>query len=114
MTTRVMNERIADEVAIGNVPYAHMDGLPIKGTKVTRANAHNFIGSIIIYKVFDQFVYSKVESVTNTMLNVVDLDFIITPHGILLYENNTPNPTTNNSLGLGRSIHIVNNAIPIL
>jgi len=48
------------------------------------------------------------------MLNVVDLDFKITPHGILLYENNTPNPTTNNSLGLGRSLHIVNNAIPIL
>jgi hypothetical protein len=114
MTTRIINERIAYEVAIGNAPYAHMDGLPIEGTKVTRANVHNFIGSIVIYKVFNQFVYSKIESATNTMLNVVDLDLIITPYGILMYENNTPNPTTNGSLGFGRSIHIVNNVIPIL
>jgi hypothetical protein len=108
--TRVMNERIAHEVAIGNAPVAYLDELPNEGTKVTRNNANNFIGSIIVYKVSNQYVYSKIESVTPTMIKVIDLDFIIAPYGILFYENNTPNPVTGGYLGFARAIHVVANA----
>ena len=110
MTTRVMNERIAYEVAIGNAPVAYLDELPIEGTKVTRANANDFIGSIIVYKISNQYIYSKIESVTNSMIKVVDLDYIVAPYGILFYENATTNPTTSGYLGFGRAIHIVANA----
>jgi hypothetical protein len=108
--TRVMNERIAYEVAIGNAPVAYLDELPNEGTKITKNNANDFIGSIIVYKVSNQYVYSKIESVTPTMIKVIDLDFIIAPYGILFYENNTPNPVTCGYLGFGRAIHVVANA----
>ena len=109
MTTRDMNERIAYEVATGNAPVAYLHELPREGTKVTRNNANDFIGSIIMYKVNNQYIYSKIESVTNTMIKIIDLDFILAPYGILFYENAIPNPTTCGNLGFGRAMHIVSN-----
>jgi hypothetical protein len=48
--TRVMNERIAHEVAIGNAPVAYLGELPNEGTKVTRNNANNFIFPLLPYR----------------------------------------------------------------